>query len=443
MKTRFAIIAAAVVMTLGGCSIYKEYSRPETIDTDGLYGFESTDTTSVAAIGWRDFFRDTTLQRLIEYALENNRNLGIAAQRIVESEASLSVARLSMFPTLSFNPSASFAGVPGEGMASSFRLPLNTSWEVDLRGNLTNAKRAAKADYEQSLVYRQSVETELIASIARAYYTLEMLDSKLAISRQTATNWKENVRIMKAMKEAGMTNEASVAQTEANSCSIEASLYDLEYQIRQMENTLCLLAGIKPQHIARGQFDKSAVAMNIAAGIPAQLLSRRPDVMSAELDLRKAFYNTSAARSAFYPRITLNGEAGLPQFALSLGASLAQPIFNAGRNRANLKIAKARQEEALLAFEQTLLNAGAEVNDAIGKCHAADSKTDIRIRQIEDLQSAVTSTELLMHNSGATYLEVLTAQQSLLSARLLQISDQYDAIDGMISLYKALGGGAE
>lgn len=438
MKTRLAIFAAAAALTLGGCSVYREYSRPENIDTDGLYGFAVTDTTSVAELGWRDFFRDTTLQHLIECALDNNRNLAIAAQKVVEAEASLSVARLSMLPTASFNPTFSLTG-------NTLNLPVNASWEIDLRGSLTNARRSAMAGYEQSLVYRQSVETELIASIARAYYTLEMLDSKLAISRQTAASWKENVRIMKAMKEAGMTNEASVAQTEANSCSIEASLFDLEYQIQQMENTICLLAGLKPQHIERGTFDKSAIAMDTATGIPAQLLSRRPDVMSAELELRKAFYNTAAARSSFYPQLTLNGMAGLPvlsDFIVSLGASLAQPIFNAGRNRANLKIAKARQEEALLAFEQTLLEAGAEVNDAIGKCRAAESKTDIRIRQIENLRSAVNSTELLMHNSGATYLEVLTAQQSLLSARLLQISDQYDTLDGMISLYKALGGGA-
>lgn len=427
------------------CSIYKEYNRPELDVIDNAYGIECTDSNSVAAIGWRDFFTDPMLQALIQEGLDNNRNLQIAAQRVIESEAALRVARLSMLPSVAMNPSISSTKLGESGFATSYRIAPSAKWEADIRGNLTNSKRMAQANYEQSQVYRRSVETELIASIARAYYSLQMLDSKLGISMRTAENWKENVRIMKAMKEAGMTNEASVAQTEANSCSIEASLFDLEYQIREMENTLCLLLGREPQHVERGKFRKAAIPMNLSVGVPSELLSRRPDVMSAELDLRMAFYNTAIARSAFYPKLEFNGEFGLSTGDLltSIGAALTGPVFNAGRNRAGLTVAKAQQEEALMAFEQAILVAGAEVNDAIGKCQSAQSKTDIRIQQIKDLQSAVNSTEQLMHNSGATYLEVLTAQQSLLSARLLQVSDQYDEIDGMISLYRALGGGVE
>lgn len=419
---------------------------------DRLYGIPVSDSNSIASIGWKDFFTDPVLQDLISEGLEDNLNLKAANQKIVEAEAALTVARLSFLPSIGLSPNFSFADSEKRygGSVNGYGISPSASWEVDLRGSLYNQKRKAQASYEQSKVYVQSVKTELIASIARTYYTLQMLDSKLEISRQTAASWKENVRIMKAMKEAGMVNEASVSQTEANSCSIEASLFDLEYQIKQMENTLCVLVGKEPQHIGRSRFNKAAIEQNLTTGVPAQLLSRRPDVMSAELELQKAFYGVAGAQANLYPSIVINGAYGWEKalttpagLLLSLGASVSEPIFNAGRNRANVKIARAQQEEAVANFEQTLLTAGAEVNDAVAKCKAAQSKTDIRIQQIEDLRSAVNSTTQLMHNSSATYLEVLTAQQSLLSARLLQVSDQYDAIDGMISLYRALGGGAE
>jgi outer membrane protein TolC len=319
---------------------------------------------------------------------------------------------------------------------------------VDLRGSLTNARRKALAAYERSGIYHRSVRTGLIASIARAYYTLQMLDAKLAISRQTADSWKENVRIMRAMKEAGMTNEASVAQTEANALSIEASLFDLEYQARQVENSLCLLLGETPHKVERSAFDPSVFTLDLQTGMPAELLARRPDVQMAEQDLRMAFYDTQIARAAFYPALRLNGAYGWEKaltspagLLLSLGASVAEPLLDGGRRRADLTIARARQEEAAIAFHDCLMAAGAEVNDAVAKCLAAQGKTDLRIRQIADLRSAVASTQQLMHNSGATYLEVLTAQQSLLSAELLQVNDRYDYIDGLISLYRALGGG--
>ena len=373
-----------------------------------------------------------------------------ASLRVIEAEASLRAARLALLPTLDLAPSVSFAQsqVRYGGNVLGYGISPAASWEVDLRGSLTNARRKALAAYERSGVWHRSVQTELIASIARAYYTLQMLNGKLAISRQTADSWKENVRIMKAMKEAGMTNEASVSQTEANALSIEASLSDLEYQIRLTENTLCLLLGETPHDIVVSDFDPALYERDLETGIPVRLLSRRPDVLLAEYDLRMAFYDTQIARAAFYPALRLNGAFGWEKaltspagLLLSLGASAAEPLLAGGRRRADLTLAQARQEEAAIAFHNSLLVAGAEVNEAVAKCRAALGKTDLRIRQIEDLRSAVSSTQQLMHNSGATYLEVLTAQQSLLSAELQQVGDRYDFLDGLISLYRALGGG--
>ena len=444
-------LIAAVLLFCAGCSVYQEYTRPDLPELDGLYGLAGTgDTLSLADQGWRAFFTDPLLRELIARGLENNPQMKTASQRVIEAEASLQAARLALLPALDLAPSVSYgqSQVRYGGSVLGYGISPAASWEVDLRGNLTNARRKAQAAYERSGVWHRSVQTELIASIARAYYTLQMLDAKLAISRQTADSWKENVRIMKAMKEAGMTNEASVSQTEANALSIEASLSDLEYQIRQVENSLCLLVGETPHGITVSRFDPSLYERDLQVGIPAQLLARRPDVRLAEYDLRMAFYDTQIARSAFYPALRLNGAFGWEKaltspagLLLSLGASAAEPIFARGRRKADLVIAKARQEEAAIAFHNSLLKAGTEVNDAIAKCRAAQSKTDLRIQQIADLRSAVNSTQQLMHNSGATYLEVLTAQQSLLSAELQQVGDRYDYIDGLISLYRALGGG--
>jgi outer membrane protein TolC len=244
-----------------------------------------------------------------------------------------------------------------------------------------------------------------------------------------------------------MTNEASISRTEANSCSIDASMYDLEYKLTQAQNAFALLLGVTPQEFPRGELNGLDFKQELLIGVPAQLLSRRPDVQQAEYELQLAFYNTNIAHANLYPSLTITGEGafkGSPAtWALSFVGKLAQPIFNAGANRANYKIAQSKQREALLNFQHKLLEAGNEVNTALAQCHAARSKTNLRIRQIETLESSVYSTRQLMSHSEATYLEVLTAQQALLSARLQQISDRFEGIQGVINLYRALGGGVD
>ena len=457
MKKIFSyILLLSVAMVMSSCSIYKHYSRPDDVKTDGLFGdnVTSTDSTSIARIPWREFFTDTKLQALIEEGLKNNYDLRTATLRIEEANAALRTARLSYYPSFSFSPSGTLSFSNNfHSVSGSYKLPIDLSWELDLAGRLFNKKNRAKMAYEQSLVNRQAVQTRLVATIANHYYTLLMLDSQLKVSRTTAANWKENVRIMRAMMEAGMTNKASVSQTEANSYSIEASLFDLERQIREVENALSLVLGSTPRKIERGTLDEQSSRVDFSVGVPAQLLANRPDVRGAELDLAMAHYTTNLARSAFYPSIKLGGTFGWSsagtaivnpgEFLLSLVGSLVQPIFNAGSNRAQLKIAKSQQEQAKIAFVQTLLNAGAEVNDALMQFQTASSKTDVRKRQIEALVSAVESTQLLMRHGDATYLEVLTAQQNLLSAQLKQISDRFEGIQGIVNLYQALGGGVE
>ncbi len=445
MKKIVLILSIATLFT--SCSIYKKYSRPEEISTNNLYGnIERGDTITMADVSWRDFFTDKHLQGYIEQGLKNNIDMRLAAERVSQAELALQSARLAFIPSFSFEPSASVSLAP-QSAQYAYTLPVKASWEIDIMARNINAKRRAEASLEYNKLYRRSVQTALVAAIANNYYTLLMLDAQLRISRSTSASWKENVRTMKAMKEAGMTNAASISQTEANSCSIDASLYDLEYKLVQAQNAFALLLGVTPQEFPRSELNGVDFKQELLVGVPAQLLSRRPDVQQAEYNLMLAFYNTNIAHANLYPSLTITGDGALKGFptswAFSFLAKLVQPIFNAGKNRANYKIAQSQQREAMLNFEHKLLEAGSEVNTALTQCRSARSKTDLRIRQIENLSQAVYSTRQLMSHSEATYLEVLTAQQSLLSARLLQVSDRFEGIQGVINLYRALGGGVD
>ena len=438
------VLILSLVAMLTSCSIYKKYSRPENISTENLYGnAEKADTTTMADVSWREFFTDPYLQAYIEQALKNNIDMQLAAERISQAELALQSAKLAFIPSFNFEPQI------GAGLNQSFAytLPVKASWEIDIMARNINAKRKAEATWEYNRLYRRSVQTALVAAIANNYYTMLMIDMQIRVSRATSASWKDNVRTMKAMKEAGMTNEASISRTEANSCSIDASMYDLEYSLVKAQNAFALLLGVTPQDFPRGELNGVDFKQELLVGVPAQLLSRRPDVQQAEYELQLAFYNTNIAHAELYPSLTITGDIafkGSPStWVLSFVGKLVQPIFNAGANRANYKIAQSKQHEAALNFQHKLLEAGNEVNTALAQCHAARSKTNLRIRQIETLESSVYSTRQLMSHSEATYLEVLTAQQALLSARLQQISDRFEGIQGVINLYRALGGGVD
>ena len=447
---KILIICAAAALT--GCGIYKPYTRPE-VTTAGLYGTaETADSTTLGDIRWQEMFTDPQLQALIALALENNTDLQSAGWRVKEAEATLKSARLAYLPSFNFAPQGSLSSFDGSTPSKSFSIPVTASWQIDIFNGLTNAKRKAKALYLQSKEYEQAVKTQLISSVANLYYTLLMLDSQYAVTEETAAKWRQSVETMRAMKEAGMTNEAGVAQYEGNTLSIEASLHDIAYQRTQIENSLCSLLGEAPHTIGRGSLDNQQLPDDLTVGVPLQMLSNRPDIRSAEYTLMQSYYATASARSALYPSITLSGTLGwgnnvaitdAGKLIWNAAGSLLQPIFNANANRARVKIAKAQQEESKLAFQQALLNAGAEVNNALAQCQSARAKTDLRARQIAAMERAVESTELLMQHGSTTYLEVLTAQQSLLSAQLSQISDRFDEIQGVVNLYQALGGGRD
>lgn len=455
MHTIRNTIIIILTSTLSSCHIYRAYQRPESVTvSDSLYRqpVASADTASLASLSWKEPFTDPLLQQLIETGLANNTDLNIARLKVKEAEALLMTSRLSYLPSISLTPQGTLSSIEGSKPSKTYDLAVSADWEIDLFGKLLNAKRGAQAALEQSEAYRQAVQTQLVATIANSYYTLLMLDRQLAITCSTADTWTESVRTMKALKRAGQATEMAVAQTEASKLSVDASVVSLKRQINEMENSLSTLLGLSPQEIMRSTLEDQEFPDSLSTGVPLQLLSRRPDVRQCEAQLATAYYATNSARSAFYPSITLSGSAGWTnaagaaisnpgQWLLSAVGSLVQPIFNRGKNIANLKIAKAQQEEALLTFQQSLLDAGAEVNNALVQWQSARERITLDERQTISLRSALRSSELLMQHSSQNYLEVLTARQSLLQAELNVASDRFDEIQGVINLYHALGGG--
>ncbi|WP_080904082.1 TolC family protein [Parabacteroides sp. Marseille-P3160] len=447
------IIIGVVAISVSSCNVYKTYNRPD-VTTDNLYGesLNTTDTASIASLSWRELFTDSHLQTLVEEGLENNTDLQIAYLRITQAQATLQSSKLAYLPSVSFNSEGALNSFDRQKASKSYQLAVSSNWELDVFGKLTSAKRGAKAALEQSEAYRQAVQTNLVSTIANSYYTLLMLDRQLEITEHTLDSWQETIRTLHALKKAGSSDDASVAQAEANKLSVEASMLSLRQQITETENGLSSLLGKTPQQVVRGKLDDQQFPQEMSVGVPLQLLSKRPDVRNAEMSLAQAFYSTNEARAAFYPSITLSGTAGWTNSgggiianpgALLLEAvgSLTQPIFNRGTNKARLKIAEAQQEEAKLEFKQSILDAGAEVNNALTQWQTSRGKIEIDIQQIASLERAVKSTQLKMKYGNTTYLEVLTAETSLLDAELTLVNDRFDEIQGVINLYHALGGG--
>ncbi|MDY4044268.1 MAG: efflux transporter outer membrane subunit [Marinifilaceae bacterium] len=460
MKSSYIILALSLlwVGSMSSCNIYRKYQRPEVV-VNGLYRDVTSDTDTLKSdtanmgnLPWKEMFTDPKLQALIEEGLANNLDLQTAALRVKEYEAQLLSARLAYLPSFNLTPTGTVASFDNSKATQTYQLPVAASWEVDLFGRLLNSKRAAKAALLQSEWYRQAVQTQVVAAIANGYYTLLMLDAQLSLSEETAKSWAESVRTTRALKDAALTTQAAVSQSEAQYNAVEISIVELRQQIREAENALCLLLGRPAGAVERGMLDEQDISAELSAGVPVQLLSNRPDVRQAEAALMVVFANTNVARSAFYPQLTLSGTAGWTnsvgsqvlnpgKLILSATAGLVQPIFNKGANTAKLRVAKAQQEEARLAFQKSLLNAGNEVSNALYQYKTVQDKKLSREEQIFSLEAAVKETEELQRLSTTTYLEVLTARQTLLSARLSQVADAFQELQAMVNLYQALGGG--
>lgn len=454
MKSNIILLLASVLM-LSSCGIYSRYKATDEV-SDNLFGeqYATTDTSSIASIAWEELFTDPYLQKLINQALETNTDYLTAQLRVEEAQATLLSAKLAYLPSLYLSPTGTAASWDHGKAYQTYSIPVAASWELDFFGSMRNARKQAKALLAQSRDYQQAVRSSLIANVANIYYTLLMLDEQMKLTLETEKAWEETVRSARALMAAGQYNEAGVSQMEATYYSVQTSVADLRESINQTENSLALILAETPRHYERGSLEAQEFTDKYSTGVPLMLLSNRPDVRQAERALEAAFYSTNAARSAFYPSITLSGSAGWTnstgsaiinpgKLLASATASLTQPLFNRGKLIAQYKIAKAQQEEASLSFQQAVLSAGSEVNDALTALQVSQEKGVLLKKQVDALQNALRSTSLLMEYGNTTYLEVLTARQTLLSAQLTAVANRTVEIQSLISLYQALGGGCE
>lgn len=455
--TCITIICINMVL-LSSCHIYRNYQRPENLPTDSL--FRDTDNPSVSdsiSLGdlpWQEVFQDTLLQHYIRYGLEHNTDMQTALLRVDQAKAQLTAAKLAFLPSLTLSPQGTLTSTAGSKTVKTYELPVQASWEIDLFGNLLNAKKGTQATLLQQQAYQQAVRSELIASIANTYYSLLMLDEQVEISQSTLGVWKEQVRTMEARLKVGEETENAVTQARASLYELEATHNDLLRQQRETENSLCTLLGMTSRSLERGTLDKQIFPETLPTGIPVRLLSRRPDIVQAEMTLANAYYTTNQARSAFYPNLNLSGSAGWTNalgqavtnpgdWILSAVASLTQPLFNRGKLISNLRVSKDEEQIALLNYRQALLDAGQEVNDALYATESAGRSLESHRKQCRELERTVQTSEALYRTGNATYLELLTARQSLLNARLNVVTDSFTQCQAVINLYQALGGGAE
>jgi NodT family efflux transporter outer membrane factor (OMF) lipoprotein len=461
-KYSFIIIGLAAV-TLTGCkSLYGKYERPA-VKTSGLVRdsvndndtLAVTDTTSFANIPWRSVFTDPQLQQIIETTLANNPDLLNAALNVDMAEAQLKAAKLAFLPGFTFTPQGTIATWDGQKATKTYSLPINASWDANLFGNLTAAKRSAQVSMLQSKDYQVAVQTKLIANVANMYYTLLMLDKQLQIVTDMEKLTKDTWEIMKIQHQsiAGVRSTA-VQSAESNYLSVQTQKEDIKRQIRETENSLSLLMGQQAQSIPRSTLDAQSLPTNFSMGVGIQLLSNRADVHAYEMALANCFYNVEAARARFYPSLTISasgaftnsGGMGITnpgKWLLSAVGALTQPIFMKGQLTAGLRVAEDQYKQAYNTWQNSVLSAGSEVSNALVLYNASDKKSKIEAQRIEVLKKNVEDTRKLMASAGSTYLEVITAESNLLNAQLNQVQDDFYKMQAVVNLYYALGGGAK
>lgn len=451
----------AVPLLLQSCFVAKNYSRPE-LETESLYRTDNLpqDSISMADVSWRDLFKDEQLAAYIEQGLENNIDVRIALQNVLAAEAYVKQGKAGYYPTLSGTTSFTRTkNSENSQFGSFFTRPLEQyelsgtlSWEADVWGKIRSNKRAAGASYLQSVSAHQAVKTNLIAGIATTYFQLMALDKQLEVAKQTLDARKKSLETTMALKDAGQVTEVAVKQTKAQVHTTEIIVIDLENNIKLLENAFSILLGEGPQKIERGNLDNQSIDTDLSTGVPYLLLANRPDVMQAEYGLINAFELTNVAKSSLYPSLSLSATGGFQSLEFdnwldasslfsNLVGSLTQPIFNGRKLRTQMEVAKAQQEQALLAYKQALLTAGREVSDALYTYNAESQKLEARAKELEAYATAETYSEELLNNGLANYLEVLTARQNALNSELNYVDSQYAQLSAIVELYRALGGG--
>ena len=459
------MIFAAASLLMSSCGLYNKYERPETVETQGLIRdvlsdrdtLAVQDTASFGNLPWRSVFTDPQLQVLIEEGLSHNANLQNAALNVEMYETMLKAAKLAFLPAVTIggnNPMGTISTLYTDPSVTtkSYSLPVTASWTLDLFGNILSQKRSTQMQLLAMKDYQMAVRAQVVSGIANAYYTLLMLDKQLGIVTEMGNMAKETWEMMQLQYQLGRMRSTSVQSAQAAYLSTQTQANDFRRQIRATENALCLLIGRAGQQVSRSTLEAQSLPTEFSTGVGVALLQNRPDVHRAEMQLASCFHDVQTARSQFYPSITIGASASFTnsngaltpgKWLTTLFGSLTQPIFMRGALTADLKVSKMKYEQAFNTWQNSILQAGNEVSNALVNYNGYDENSKLEKERIEILTKNVEDTRALYQSSGASYLEVLTAQSQLLSAQLTKITDDFNKMQAVVSLYTALGGGGK
>lgn len=456
--------SVVILGAISSCATRKEYERPKNVTDEKLFRTDMLpkDSTNMANISWKEIFTDPILQGHISKALNNNLDIRIALQSISSAEAYLKQSKAAYQPTLSVGPNytfqtqslnTQFGQIIGERRyVNQFDITASLGWEADLWGRMKSQEKAQLATYLGTVAAHKAVKSDLVASIASAYYQLLTFDSQKRIIQETIDVREKNLETTRALKQAGTVTEVAVQQSEALVYNAKSLLIDIDTQIQLLENTMSLLMGEPSHSIERSTLESQKLPINLELGYPAQLLANRPDVMRAEYNLMNAFELTNAAKAQFYPTLKITGSGGLQSVDIdhlfsvnslfaNVVAGLAQPILNRRQIKTNYEVSLANQETAYLNFRKAVLTAGKEVSDAIRVFSVQDSFIDLKRKELESYKKSVDYSQELVNYGMANYLEVLNASVNSLNAELNISNAEYNKMKAAIELYQALGGG--
>lgn len=452
----------SATLLLSSCGLYNKYERPE-VNTTGLIRDVASDidtlavqdTASFGNLPWRQVFTDPQLQALIEQGLEKNADLQNAALTVEMYETMLNAAKLAFLPAVQFGSNNGMGTISTlhtdpSVTTKAYTLPVSASWTIDLFGNILSQKRSTQMKLLGMKDYQMAVRAQIVSGIANCYYTLLMLDEQLVIVNEMSRMSKETWEMMKLQYQLGRVRSTGVQSAEAAYLSTQTTANDFRRQIRATENALSLLIGQAGQQIPRSTLAQQSLPTEFSAGVGIQLLQNRPDVHNAEMQLAACFHDVQTARSQFYPSISIgatgaftnsNGQMNPGKWLTTLFGNLTQPIFARGALIANLKVSQIKYEQAFNTWQKAILSAGNEVSNALVSYNAYDANAAIEAERVAVLSKNVEDTQALYRSSGSSYLEVLTAEQQLLNAQLSLVTDNFNKMQAVVSLYTALGGG--
>ncbi len=459
---------AFFMLILSACNVSKNVQTPHVTLPDTFRNAAVKDTGSVGDLQWKSFFTETTLQQLIDSAIVRNYDMQIAVKNIEAARLVFKQTKWNNVPSADLNVTASSDrpsnnSLDGLSLAAynigtnhieNYQADISISWEADIWGRIKNQQRSAYAAYLQTAEAKKAIQTNLVASVSQGYYNLLMLDAQMQIAKSNVRLNDSTLRIIRLQYDAGQVTLLAVQQQEAQLQSAAQLIPQFEQNIAVQEDALRILTGNLPDKIARNtKLDQLDIPVSLSAGVPSAILSRRPDVKSAELNLVVANANVGINKAAMYPALRITADGGLNSFKASnwfnipaslfgvVTGSVLQPLLDHKQLSTQYKVAEVEREKAVLQFRQSVINAVGEVSDALIKIEKLKEQQDVVAKRVNTLQHATTNANMLFKNGMATYLEVITAQGNVLQSELELASIKRDELNAVSDLYRSLGGG--